>query len=408
MVHETNRSHEPHASSHEPLAHSYEPHHRFTLRQLPMPAKLVLSTFLIAVGLGYASAMWQLHMQGTEQDGEFLPTPSNVITRYSGLEKFNGQMPELRSKIEILISGHPEEGWPTKNMAPAFFGKSGGEYAKDLNKRGKIVTDEREGEQNAMLAWVRADGDTRKKAYNEGEVGKFTLPAELVGKPITNEFVEDEGKILKVKLLVDKRCVKCHSEGDQKPVLSDYKSLEKYINRGTFDVIDGKWVKSPGKQMSVGTLTQSTHTHALSYAVLFSCTGLIFAFTRFPSIIRGFFGPLVVISVSADITCWWLARLAPPYGPFFAYGIIACGGIAGLGLSIQIFGSLFDMYRWRGRFILLLITLPITIGGVVVALNVIQPALDEEKKITIEKKLAEEKKVDEEKKAAEKPPDEQK
>lgn len=152
-----------------------------------------------------------------------------------------------------------------------------------------------------------------------------------------------------------------------------------------------------GQLMDAGTLTQSTHAHALSYAVLFSLTGLIFAFTRFWGIIRGFMGPLAVVAASADICCWWLARLTPPYGPIFAYGIMACGGLLGLALSIQIAGSLFDMYRWRGRFLLLFLTLPITVGGTLVMVKFVQPALTAEKEAKLASKEAETNKKDEKK-----------
>ena len=36
---------------------------RLTLRALPLAARLVLAVFLIAVGLGYGSALVQLHFQ---------------------------------------------------------------------------------------------------------------------------------------------------------------------------------------------------------------------------------------------------------------------------------------------------------------------------------------------------------
>ena len=64
--------HIPIGPGHPPAVEAPAP--RFTLRQLPLPAKLVLSTFLLAVGVGYTSAMVQLHMQHGDRDGKPLPT----------------------------------------------------------------------------------------------------------------------------------------------------------------------------------------------------------------------------------------------------------------------------------------------------------------------------------------------
>ena len=56
---------------------------RFTLRQLPLPAKLVVSGFLLAVGLGYTAAMVQLHMQDS-RSGELMPTMKDVVLKFTG------------------------------------------------------------------------------------------------------------------------------------------------------------------------------------------------------------------------------------------------------------------------------------------------------------------------------------
>ena len=43
--------------------------------------------------------------------------------------------------------------------------------------------------------------------------------------------------------------------------------------------------------------------------MLFSLTGLVFAFTNYPVTLRCVLGPLVVLAVFADVSLWWLARL---------------------------------------------------------------------------------------------------
>jgi hypothetical protein len=58
---------------------------RLTLRQLPLAAKLVLTVFLIAVGVGYFSALIQLHIQHSGRDGNALPTLADVVEVFAGV-----------------------------------------------------------------------------------------------------------------------------------------------------------------------------------------------------------------------------------------------------------------------------------------------------------------------------------
>jgi hypothetical protein len=140
-------------------------------------------------------------------------------------------------------------------------------------------------------------------------------------------------------------------------------------------------------------LTQSTHAHLLSFAVLFSLTGLVFACSSWPVWMRCVLGPWVVIAVTADVALWWLARLCDECGPYFAMGIIATGGLAGLGLAAQITLSLFNMYAKKGKAVIaFLFLLAGGIGGLV-TLNKIKPELEAKANPPVEKK-PEEKKPD--------------
>src|SRR5437870_2435166 len=83
---------------------------RFTLRQLPLPAKLVVTCFLLAVGLGYSSAMVQLHMQDA-RSGKPMPTVADVVAKFTGKRWHESAPPRQVSKLEKLIMG-PAEGAP--------------------------------------------------------------------------------------------------------------------------------------------------------------------------------------------------------------------------------------------------------------------------------------------------------
>src|SRR5438128_5081217 len=99
---------------------------RFVLRDLPLPAKVVVTCFLLAVGLGYTAAMVQLHFRDSKS-GEPMPTMDDVVLKFTGKKWFKtaNELPKPTSTFVKLITA-PEEG-PAFNgagtMAPAFFNK---------------------------------------------------------------------------------------------------------------------------------------------------------------------------------------------------------------------------------------------------------------------------------------------
>ncbi|HEY2785889.1 MAG TPA: hypothetical protein VGJ05_13045 [Fimbriiglobus sp.] len=353
-------------------------HTRFTLRQLPLPAKLVVSVFLVSVGLGYFSALVQLHLRHGSRNGDPLPSASDVVERFSGLKKSSPGGPEPVSKIERLIMGQTDGDMTKDSMAPAFFAKSGSSYTKACKERGKDVVDrEREGERLLMQAWCRANPDARKAAY---ESDKFPIPAELSKHPVSDDFLTAETKTFAVKTLIETRCGKCHP-GDHPPSLETYKDLEPLVTAPKPDeILPGGWVRSP-RQMSVDALTQSTHAHLLSFSMLFALTGLAFAYTGYPWGVRLALAPLVLIAQILDIACWWLARVSE-VGPYFATAILGTGGLVGLGLAVQIIGTLFDLYGRKGRLVLILLFLAAGVGFFFLYTHGIGPALEAEKAAT--------------------------
>jgi hypothetical protein len=143
---------------------------------------------------------------------------------------------------------------------------------------------------------------------------------------------------------------------------------------------NGKKRKNPKDcQLSVEALTQSTHAHLLSFSMLWALTGIVFAFTSYPLWIRVGLSPVVLVFQIVDIAFWWLARL-PDVGPYFAVGIMGTGAIVGLGLTLQIVLSLFNMYGGKGKAILLILLLAGVGTGGLVYTKYIQPTISEEAK----------------------------
>lgn len=382
---------------------------RLTLRHLPLPAKLVLSTFLLAVGVGYTSAMVQLHMQHSDRDGRPLPTADNVVAVFAGKvwkTPEDAERERTPSKLEAVITGDPKGGLAGANMAPAFFAHDEADFqkqAKDPARRPKLE-EEREGERKALVAWINSPPEPREKAYNDD---RFALPKELAKIAVTAAYVDkaNPGTILVRSVLRD-RCARCHKPGGEKGdiPLNNIEELTQYMPATAAVPPEGGYVDS-GRQMSLEKLTQSTHAHLLSFAVLFTCTGLIFAFTGLPGLVRGTVGPVVLLAQVADIACWWLARLPEPYGPAFAKAIIGTGAVVGGGLALQIVFGLFGMYGRWGRAVLVVLFAAAAGGGGAAWKQVVDPYLQVEKAKAAKKAEEARKRVEEEKGKADKKDD---
>lgn len=330
---------------------------RFTLRQLPLPAKLVVSVFLCSVGLGYFSALIQLHFKQADA-GTFMPTPKNVIRAY------HGELPEMR--LKTLIEAPEDLAFNgTGSMRKAFTSKTEG-WKEDVAARGeKELRREREGEIGVVLAWLKTEEALRRERY---ENDLFPIPAEV--EALTAEFKSQDATGAKIKSIFNARCVTCHGpDGAQADFpLDGYEKIAKYTT-----VV-------PAGRMSSDKLAQSTHAHLLTFSILFGLTGLVFAFTNYPVWFRCFLAPLVLLMQVIDVSCWWLARIDGPLGEMFALAILFTGGLVGSGLFFQIVLSLFNMYGARGRAVLVGLFLAAGAGAVVGKTMFLDKYLEEEKK----------------------------
>lgn len=352
----------------------------YSLRDLPTPAKLVISCFLCAVGLGYFSAMVQLHMQHSSRNGDALPGKADVVEIFAGWKVATDADKNPKSKLQVLIMG-PIDGAPfngSGSMGAAFFGKNK-EYIKAIKEdpsQKELLDKELNGERTALDEWLKLPDAERKRAFEDD---KFPIPAALKEKPITAEYLTDDRKAIKVKELFDARCTRCHKEGGDAAgfPLESFDEIAKYaVIPKSVEIVDGM-VRSE-RQIGIEKLTQSTHAHLLSFAMLFSLTGLTFAFTSFNVKIRCLIAPMAVTFQVADVSCWWLARLHG-VGPLFATAIILTGTAVAVGLTLQILGSLFTMWTGRARAVMFLVLL-VGLGGLgYVGLKAIAPALEAEK-----------------------------
>jgi hypothetical protein len=254
-------------------------------------------------------------------------------------------------------------------MRKAFLEKSDDWTEAIKLKPEALVRAEREGERLALLEWVRAGAP--KKAFDQDS---FLLSENLAKQPITLDFlkVDDKGKemaprTLSVKLLMENRCTRCHGQGGE----ADKFSFEKFEGIA-------KYNKEPSSGgMSLERLASLTHTHMMAFAVLFGCTGLLFAFTSYPATIRAIFGPWTLFFQVLEIVCWWLSRLDPI---FAEVGIVGCGALVGFGLGIQVIAGLFDLFWTKGKVALVVLLLAAAGAGGLAWTNVVGPYLQEKSK----------------------------
>jgi len=355
------------------------PQNSFTLRCLPGPARLVLTIFLIAVGLGYLAALVQLHVQDSRSVTP-LPTVADVILKYTGKQWLDTAPPPPISQLEKLIMG-PIEGAPwngTGSMAPAFFHKDGAGFKREYEQADpetqKRLMAERNGEREALRLWIRTPDEQRRAAY---EADRFIPPPQAAPSHITPDYRHLDGAI-KVKSILDDRCARCHAAGAEQEnyPLETYEQIAKYlVVPPSIEVPPGGGWVAVATPISIEKLAQSTHAHLLSFALLFSVTGLLLALTDYPPLVRYIFAPWVLLAFLADITLWWLARLSDLYGPYFAMMIPLTGAVAALGLTLQILLTLFHLYGPKGKVVLGVVILLLAGVAVLVYAQQIRPAL---------------------------------
>lgn len=341
---------------------------RFLLRDLPLSARVTLAAFLLSVGLGYVSAMVQLHLQQAGP-GDILPSPADVVLH------FHGSSGPPMSPIQSLIEA--DESLPfngSGSMAAAFTKRSEGwareikDLAKDKNidepAAEAVLRIERRGERAAVLAWLAAD-----LPRGDYDADNFTLPADWNNHPLTIAY--KDGNAVKIQSLLKDRCARCHAKDgdDEKAGKFPMETYEQFKRYGT---------PTPGGgRVSLDKLAQTTHAHLLSFAVLFTFTGLLFALTNYPRFLRLILAPLVLVVQVADIACWWLARIDGPLGEHFAQAIPITGMIVGIGLALQIVLTLWHLFGALGRLVLLLIFAAGGFGGWIAKEIVVDPFMKE-------------------------------
>ncbi|HKB01412.1 MAG TPA: hypothetical protein VKD90_04290 [Gemmataceae bacterium] len=378
---------------------------RYTLRDLPVPAKLVVSAFLISVGIGYLWAMAQIHFKHASP-GHPMPTTADLVTRFSGvpwpLPKPEPE-PDPKKQAEAAKNAAPGEIVHAvkvkeliKNRCVWCHGKDGekeeiplGTY-DDISKFLARTTDHPKGQLHTVLTGSPKNWNKKSmvKAFFEKSADWEDLTPDARKQQEPQRHAERQALVA----WAEAGAPKAQYEADAFPLPRDFPfdNLPAALKTNAPDIPRGaaaaaepkaadKWKEAKLRQLSVDALTQSTHAHLLTFSLLWAATGLVLAFSSYRVSIRTLLAPLVLVAQVIDVGCWWLARLEPPAGPYFALAIMATGTVVGLGLAAQIVLSLWDMYGAKGRFVLVLLFL---IGAGLFGLTyvkVIEPQLQAER-----------------------------
>jgi hypothetical protein len=336
---------------------------RFVLRDLPLAARLTLALFLVSTGIGYLSALVQVHFQHASP-GNALPTGDDSV------RIFHGQSGKPVCQIERLLTADEKAGWNgTGSMAAAFTTKSADwkkqlrQYAKQAGNDGdpeqaeSTLRHERDGERLAVLAWI--DAGATKSDYDKDA---FSLPEVMKSQPITAGYVTDAdgGRVAKIKTILTDRCVRCHTTTDPEDAKAGEYPLE------TYEQLKPRVCATASSAMSLTKLAQTTHVHLLGFSMLYGLTGLILAFSSYPAGLRVILCPLPLLAQIVDIALWWLARLPDPHGSEFARLISVTQGVVAVGLLLHIVLGLFDLFGPKGKFVLTILFGAAAAGAVLV------------------------------------------
>jgi len=273
------------------------------LAGLPLPAKIMLTLFLLLVGVGYLVALGNIYYRHRDADLEPGLSLNDLSRAYHGLNK------EVHVAPGTAAAGSPM----LQAVSP------GGEMRSHLENGGEPAI-------RTLVSWLR--GGARE--------ADFSRPGlDQPGDPSPQQVIAAQ-------------CIRCHNaDGGEKedlPYAASASAEPQYS-------LVAKVAQPPASPAQVTWLAPTdrarlihiTHGHILSIPVFTLIVGGLFLLTGLNRHLKLIIGPLPMLAVCVDISSWWLAR---PFEPFI-YLIAAAGAVFGATYGFQIlcvFGAL-----WFGR-----------------------------------------------------------
>ena len=273
---------------------------------LPLPARIMVTLFLLLVGSGYLVATANIYLQHQDADLEPGLTPADLQRTFHGLEK------EVTPETPVTVTSQMLE-----QVRP------GGKMRKFLEKGGEPAI-------QALVSWL--EGGAKEEDFARAGLSR-------AGDPSAKEVIAA-------------RCVMCHHAdgGDMEklPYATNASSEPQYALVAKAAAPEYEQHESaPGKRYLAPTgvkeLVMITHAHILAIPVFTLIVGGLFLMTGLGSTAKLILGPLPMLAIVLDIGSWWLARFAEP----FIHVIAAAGAIFGASFGLQIICILASM--WLGK-----------------------------------------------------------
>ena len=300
---------------------------RLTIRDLSLPQKLLVFVVLATVGFGYLAALANLFAQSAAADGTQTITLAEIpaVVREEGVAATLTKVQDSLGMQDVIARYHG-----AADKTPLIV------RALNTNMKQYLEDDH---VREAVIAWSRLPEGAREIAWVHG------IPLAGDGKADWQTFetslVDGEHEFddkLEVWDVLESNCISCHylgSEDAPKGLYMDTKDNPEVADLATVS----KTMVAVDNGMTLDHLALHTHVHLLGFSVLFTMTGFLFSLTAFPTWLRVVLVPWVLGLQFVEIACWWLAKT----DVFYARMIFYLGPLIGIGLCLQIFGTLADL-----------------------------------------------------------------
>ena len=273
------------------------------LARLSLPAKLLVTLFLLLVGVGYLVTTANLYLQHQDADLEPGLSPDDLKRTFHGLEKEVSPEAQVSVRSRMLDQIQP-----------------GGKMRKFLERGGEPAI-------RSLESWL-------KEGVKEQDFGKPGLVQS--GDPSARDVIAAH-------------CVECHradgGETQDLPYAASREAEPEYdlvakVAAPEFETVESGPQRITLAPTGVKQLALVTHIHILSIPVFAFIVGALFLMTGFSQSIKLILVPLPLLATVLDISSWWLARFFEP----FIYIIAASGAIFGMALALQILGVFASMW----------------------------------------------------------------
>ena len=222
-----------------------------SLCKLPVTLRVLFSSFLILIGVGYLMAISYLFLVDVQ------PHQQMGMGLVSGIEmKYHGAVGG--SRLEAALQGIMAD-----KLSPS--------------------------DRDRILRWVRGGAPEAEMPMN-----RMPMSTAHDGAP--------EGGYAAVKPIFDNNCVPCHnpSSGLQIPPLASFQDIQKLTQSDT--------------GQSVMQLARVSHIHLFGIGMIFLLTGIVFSLSETPIWLRISLVVLPYLAILADIGSWWLTKFIPVFG----------------------------------------------------------------------------------------------